>query len=249
MFQSIGMATITPSFTRARAQAISKWREGYFSQVFTPLISLALLAGLTYGYKTQPIPYQKEVTAITFVIICVLGVIVGIYPRNIQKIFKHGKEVTRDESGDGYSGHHPNCGLFLTHTLTIRSHQVCAGCTGLVIGAILGVGFTIFMFLMKNTLLVETMFWVGFTLTTLGLLQHILDLGNPIIHVGLNAALVLGVSMARFAAESLNGGALVAGYSIALTLYLILARIELSQNYHRSICESCGESCEHSYAS
>ena len=102
---------------------------------------------------------------------------------------------------------------------------------------------------MKNSLLTEVIFWVGFALTMVGILQHVLDLDNPIIHASLNAALVLGISMDRFAAESLNGGALVAVYTNALTLYLIIARIELSQNDHHLTCEDCMESCKRSYAS
>jgi protein-S-isoprenylcysteine O-methyltransferase Ste14 len=228
---------------------VFRWRGGYFTHVLIPLISLALLVGLTYGHKTQSIPLQKEITAIVFVLICILGAITGIYPRKMSKIFKHGIGGKRNEVGDGYSGHHPDCRHFLTHKLTIRSHRLCAGCTGLVIGAVLGAGFTLFILPMKNTLLVEAIFWIGFALIIVGVLQHTLDLGNPIIHAGLNAVLVLGVSMARFAAESLNGGVIVAVYSIALTLYLVIARIELSQNVHRLICGGCMESCERSYAS
>jgi len=222
---------------------------GYFTHVFIPLIGLALLVGLTYGYKTQSSPFQKEITAIVFVIICILGAIAGIYPRKMSKILKHGDGGTRIEAGNGYSGHHPDCRRFLTHTLTIRSHRLCAGCTGLVIGAALGVGFTLFIIPMKSTPYTEVIFWIGVSLMIVGILQNILDLGNPIIHTGLNAVLILGVSMARFAAESLNGGAIVAVYSIALTLYFIIARIELSQNEHRLICGGCMESCERSYAS
>ena len=231
------------------SHAVSKWRGGYFARVLIPLISLVLLVGLTYGYKTQSIPFQKEITTIVFVIICILGAIAGIYPRKMSKLFEHGEAGTRNEVGDGYSGHHPDCGHFLTHMLTFRSHRLCAGCTGLVSGAVLGVGFTLFIIPVKNTLLVEVIFWIGFALTIMGILQHTLDLGNPIIHAGLNAALVLGVSMARFAAESLNPGVIIAVYSVALTLYLVIARIELSQNDHRLVCGGCNESCERSYAS
>jgi hypothetical protein len=230
-------------------RAVSKWRRGYFTHVLIPLISLALLVGLTYGYKTQSIPFQKEITTIVFVVICILGAFAGIYPRKMSKIFKHGEGGTRNDAGDGYSGHHPDCGHFSTHTLTIRSHRLCAGCTGLVIGAVLSVGFTLFIFPVKTTPFVEVIFWIGIALIIVGILQHTLDLGNSIIHAGLNAALVLGVSMARFAAESLNPGVIVAVYSIALTLYLVIARIELSKNDHRLICGGCNESCERFYAS
>ena len=167
----------------------------------------------------------------------------------MSKIFKHFEGGKRNEAGDGYSGHHPDCSHFLKHTLTIRSYRLCAGCTGLVIGAVLGAGFTFLILSMKNTLLDEAIFWIGFALIIVGVFQHTLDLGNPVIHTGLNAVLVLGVTMARFAAESLNGGVIVAVYSIALSLYLIIARIELSQNEHRLICGGCMESCERSYAS
>jgi hypothetical protein len=104
--------------------------ERVFYHVFT-LFGL-VLAGLTYGYNTQSIPFQKEITAIVFVIICILGAIAGIYPRTFSRVFKHGEGGARNEASDGYSGHHPDCENFLTHTLTIRSHRLCAGCTGLV---------------------------------------------------------------------------------------------------------------------
>jgi hypothetical protein len=61
--------------------------------------------------------------------------------------------------------------------------------------------------------------------------------------------LVLGVALARSAAQTLNGGVVVDVYALALTLYIILSRIEFSQKDHETICQACGNPCERSYTS
>jgi hypothetical protein len=53
--------------------------------------------------------------------------------------------------------------------------------------------------------------------------------------------------VARIGANMLNGGILVDAYSLALSLYLIVARIDLSRDDHEAVCSSCTVPCERSY--
>ena len=68
------------------------------------------------------------------------------------------------------------------------------------------------------------------------------------LHLALNVALVTGVAVARIGANQLNGGIAVNAYALVLSLYLIVARIDLSRDDHETICGSCAELCDRSYA-
>ena len=92
------------------------------------------------------------------------------------------------------------------------------------------------------------MFWVGVVFIVLGVFQHSIDNDRPVIHSILNILLVIGVAFTRTAAHTINGGAIVDFYALVFTLYIILIRIELSQNDHFMICESCENPCEYSYS-
>jgi hypothetical protein len=218
-------------------KATKEWRSGYLTRIITPILGLVLLIGLTYGFQTQTIPLQKIVTTIIFIGICFFGIIAGTMPSKISGIFR--SDPTKTGKDSGFSGHHPNCNHFKDHILVIGRHRLCAGCTGLEVGAFLGIAITLFTYQMTNSPLSEIALWIGIALAMIGMLQHVIDLNNPLIHASLNVALVLGVSLAKLGSEGLNGGFLVATYMIALTLYLVITRIELSQHDHHLTCKGC----------
>ena len=227
--------------------ALRGWRGGYLGLALTPLLGLAVLIGLTYQFPSPSIIYQREITAAIFLIICTLGAMAGFYPGKISGLLKK-REAARNESGEGYLGHHPTCGAFSTHVIRLRERIYCSGCIGLVLGALIGFIYTMFSIFSDNQVTAEFTFTIGVVLIVLGVLQHLLDNDRPIIHSTLNMLLVLGVALARSAAHVLNGGLVVDVYALAFTLYIILARIELSQNDHKLICEACGHQCARTYS-
>jgi hypothetical protein len=213
----------------------------------TPLLGILILIGLTFQFKSPTMEYQRELTAAAFVLICAAGATLSVYPRWLSIILKKGK--SRNEVGEGYLGHHPTCGSFSTHILRSYAGTFCAGCFGLALGALAAIIFTLSSLVFEIPIKPEYIFPIGLTLTVIGILQHALDFDKPLLHSILNVSLVLGVGLIRVGAGQLNGGIVVEVYALAIALYIILARIELSQHDHKMICDACGKKpCMFSYA-
>lgn len=217
----------------------------YIGSVAPSLAGLTLLIGLSLGYHSPTLPLQSEISALVFITICVLGAVAGQYPSKIRGITK--KISKSDEVGPGYLGHHPSCGRFDTHVLKFRGKILCAGCTGLSIGAAAAVMVTLYALFnpIKTSALITLI--IGVALAGVGILQYTLS-REPRIHLVLNVALVTGVAVARIGASQLNGGIVVDAYALVLSIYLIVARIDLSRDNHEAICSSCPNPCERTYA-
>ena len=227
-------------------QRLRYWRGGYIGLALTPLVGVLILLGLTFQFQSPSIEYQRELTAAVFMLICVAGTILSVYPHGFSKIMKR---KSRDEAGEGYLGHHPTCGSFSTHVLSSQGKTFCSGCLGLALGAFAAIVFTLFSLVFETSFKPEYLLFMGLALTVVGILQHALDFDKPLLHSALNASLVLGVGLVRVSVGQLNGGIIVDVYALAIVLYIILARIELSQNDHKVICEACGRTpCTYSYA-
>ena len=227
----------------AKMGKVEKWR--YRASIFPSLAGLALLLGLSLGYHSPTLPLQSDISSLVFITICIVGAIAGQFPSKIRGLTK--KAPQKEEVGSGYLGHHPSCGQFDTHVLKFRQKILCAGCTGLSIGAAAAVIVTLYVLInpIKTSSLITLI--VGVALAAIGILQHALG-REPRIHLALNVILVLGVALARIGANQLNGGIVVDAYTLAISMYLIVARIDLSRNDHQAICSSCEEPCEISYS-
>jgi len=227
-------------------QRLRYWRWGYIGLALTPLVGVLILLGLTFQFQSPSIKYQRELTAVVFMLICAAGAILSIYPHGFSKILKR---KSRDEAGEGYLGHHPTCGSFSTHVLRFRGKTFCSGCLGLAIGAATAIAFTVFSLFFESPVKPEYILFMGLALTVIGILQHAIDFDKPLLHSALNVSLVLGVGIVRVSVGQLNGGIIGDVYILAIALYIILARIQLSQNDHNTICRACGRTpCEYSYA-
>lgn len=227
--------------------ALITWRSGYIGLVIVPILALALLYGLVFNYQSSSIPLQREITDGFFLLICISGILAGQYPKQISGLINR-RGSTRSENVTDYQGHHPSCEAFSNHVLRLSGRVYCSGCIGLIIGGVLAILLT----LLKYTLITEAtalpFFLLGYMLLLLGLFQHLIDLNIPLIHTALNILLVFGVALVRSATQLLNGGIIVDAYILILSLYLVIARIELSRNDHEGICHLCGKDCNLSYS-
>jgi hypothetical protein len=217
----------------------------YIASVAPSLIGLVLFIGLSLGYSSPTLSFQREVSTLAFISICVLGAVAGLYPSLMRNRFR--RTPKRGETGPDYLGHHPSCGRFETHIIRFRGRVLCAGCTGLTIGAAVAVIVSLYELFYPIQVPALIILVAGVVLTTLGILQHALG-REPRMHLALNVALVTGVAVARIGANQVNGGLAVDVYSLTLSLYFIIARIDLSRNDHVSVCASCLAQCERSYA-
>jgi len=230
----------------------------YFISV--SLVGLFLLAPLTFSVPTLKLcfSWQKPVVALIFGLICLLGIIAGVYPskcsqmlhfqKNFHSMNTHNAErVSVGEGAITFEGHHPNCGNFSAHVFQFGGKMHCAGCTGLVMGAIVSLCGTLVLFFAESLFreIGIVLFWLGFLGVALGLLQYnLFHLCRSSIHLFLNVIFVLGAFLLLVGIEELASNLVLDVYLLTLTLYWILTRMLLSQLEHRKICVACGlESC------
>ncbi len=218
------------------------------------VLGLGLLAILTFNRAVPKTDFvwQKPATGLIFCAICVFGIIAGLSPRRCLRAthFKTTKEnlpttqkrFNGEKASANFRGHHPTCGKFSSHVLSFGGKIVCAGCAGLVFGAILSlVGSIIYFFYgLSNVEFSEMVFWLGFFVVVCGLLQYEVPASNSFLHFFLNVAFVLGVFLLLVEVNTVKESFVLNLYLLSLTVYWILTRIELSRIEHRKKCFSCG---------
>ena len=229
------------------------------SYVSLSLIGLVILAVATYTSPTSTIIFnpQKQLTGSIFTAICLLGIIAGVVPSRCSRTphFSYRKKANKQEQNDRetmiawFVGHHPACGNFSAHILRLGSKTYCAGCTGLVLGAIISlIGILSYSFLDfnvgENAVLI---FWVGFIAVACGLLQyHILDGNRGAVHFFFNVTFVLGAFLLQVGINEITGNFIVGFYLFTLIIYWIITRIMTSQLEHEKVCSTCSlKSCSY----
>ena len=222
--------------------------------VSVALSGLFLLAWLTLNppILISKTPFHKQVIGLIFTAICLFGIILGISPSRFSRIThirsqkKKDDEAGRGNSRSAYKGHHPVCGNFSSHVLTIRGKPRCAGCTGLVIGAIISLlGSLLYFFLDFRVGETATLvFWLGFGSVVCGLLQYHILMKQSLVHFLVNVVFVFGAFLLLVGVSELASSPVLEAYLFALMIYWIITRIMLSQREHEKICAACGlKSC------
>ncbi len=234
----------------ARADRLSS-RGGLMPWVFISfsVVGLLLLTLLTYNLNSVVFPLQRQVVGSLFGVICAFGVIAGVRPKLCSETAHFKKE--RDKSGSegktlghgqsGLSGHHPECEGFSGHVLRLGGRKYCAGCMGLVTGAVMSVvGSLIYFFADVNIAGAGVgLFWVGFVGVLLGLLQYNLFIRWASVHYLLNVCFVVGAFLLLIGISELTSDFALQLYFLALTVFWIFTRIMLSQWEHKRICAKC----------
>lgn len=226
------------------------------SYISLSLVNLFILAVSTFTFKTTTLNFnlQKQLTGSIFAIICILGIIVGVYPTRCSRIPHFRKKFDRKELTDQetttirFVGHHPKCGNFSTHILLLRGKTYCAGCTGLVLGAIIAL-LAILSYSLLDFHVGEYgvfVFWVGFIAVVCGLLQYRIRDGNKgQIHFFLNLTFVLGAFLLLVGIHEITRNFILEVYLLAMIVYWIITRVMISQLEHRKICAACQQSCSY----
>jgi len=228
------------------------------------LLSLGLFAILAFS-QTVPktdFTWQKLLAGTIFSVICILGILAGLSPSRCSRT-THYKTTKRsssyaerlnneDETSMSFEGHHPACSNFASHVLSVGERKLCAGCTGLVIGAIVSLAgsFLYFFVGLQIEEFSALVFWLGFVGVLFGLLQYKIPSSNSLVHFILNVTFVLGAFLLLVGANSVNESLPLDLYFIVLSVYWILTRIELSRLEHRKKCLGCSrKSCGLSFNS
>jgi hypothetical protein len=141
------------------------------------------------------------------------------------------------------TSHHPDCGKFSAHVTRIGNHTLCAACTGLLLGAIIALAGTAFYFF--NGWDVKEVSFPAALLGVVGIIFGFLQLKfRGFIRLTLNTFFVLGAFLILVATDELTQSLFVDFFMVALIVFWILTRIQLSQWDHWRICSNCEFQCE-----
>ena len=223
---------------------------------FLGLIVIAVLANSPTAIQGD-VSWRKTFVGTVFSIVCILGILAGIFPSKCSKMFHFKKPQQTTPSPISKEklpkekltlrGHHPDCGHFAAHVVRVEEKLLCAGCVGLILGAILslfGVGLVFF----ANLPALEDytfILWAGFAGVSCGLLQyHLFNWGRSSVHLAVNAFFVFGVFLLLVGVDGVAKNIIADFYLISLSVFWIYTRILLSQMDHHRICTTCPSKCE-----
>jgi hypothetical protein len=235
---------------------VTRQRKAQLIFYLISLLLITLLAALALTTQRGNTQTQKGNITVAFGAICILGIAAGTSPSRCNRLFMHLQtdKPTRTEQGHrsqnkreiSYRGHHPTCGNFSSHVIQIGGRIYCAGCAGLVVGAVIALaGTALYVFLQDLAAqLVAISFWVGLTGVTLGLLQYELFVNKASLHFLLNVIFVVGALLLLIGVNEMNGSLSLSIYFLLVILFLINARSTLSRLEHEKNCSICkAEDC------
>jgi hypothetical protein len=200
--------------------------------------------------QIENITWRKPLIGSIFALICIAGSITTLFPKRCSGLFNlqrkenskisHGKISKLNRT---VRGHHIKCEKFSTHTIKIQGHILCAGCTGLLIGAIIVLYGTILYFFIdwKPGLTYFPMVLIGITGIILGFIQLKF---KGFFRLVLNTFFVLGAYLIIVALDNFTRNIFVDLYLIGLIILWICTRILISQWDHHRIYRSCKLNCD-----
>lgn len=226
------------------------------------LITLILIPLIVLRTLTNPsdLVTQPQLIGIIFIVICVLGAIVGVRPtsfsRSVSSKSTQGgedkKQVPEElKEKSTVRGHHYSCDSFSDHVIRIGSNVYCVGCTGLTTGAMIAILVGLAYFLLGVSIFDDVVvFWVGFAGVFIGLVQHqfyrLFSIRNGFFRFSLNVVFVVGASLLLVGSNRIAGDLIVDLYIICVILLWIITRIVMSKGEHERICRQCDvDSCSH----
>lgn len=197
--------------------------------------------------------WQNPLIFSLFLSICFLGIIAGIYPAKCFKADKFKQNENHETKYKNkcheikFKGHHPVCENFKHHTFNFKGKTYCAGCSGLVIGAIISIlSIIIYIFYGSITNYDLIIFITGIISTLIAIyLPLIINLKKNIYKFSINVFFVLGTLLILIGINNINFSLAIHLYFIVLALIWIVARILISREIHQKICDECLlESCK-----
>ncbi len=196
---------------------------------------------------------DKLVVGGGFIASCVFGISLALRPGWTRGSWRVGGHSTPKDMSDvkdiNWIGHHPDCENFRSHVLHFGEKALCSGCTGLALGAILGIILTVPYILLQVESSVPSdvllsLFFGGLTLTAIGFADIAFSLGGANLHGDFNFFLVLGFLFVVVAIHQLSGSVAFGLMSILVCFLWLDTRIQLSRFRHAETCKKCSESCK-----
>jgi hypothetical protein len=233
-------------------------KESKFAIQYLPLMflgislcSLIILSILPFRFSTMSVsfPFHKELVGSLFILICVVGIVLGVFPSKCSGILHFSTSTGSNKKDqtiltmtkETFTGHHPTCHHFKSHILHLTNKTLCAGCTGLIIGALISIfGSFLYFFLDFSIEYGEFILLLGFLGVLFGLLQyHLPHMESSNVHLFVNGTFVLGALLLLIGVDTMTSNFFLQVYLLIIILFWIITRIFLSQFEHQRICAVC----------
>jgi len=209
-------------------------------------------------------PWAETLVGSMFALICVLGITAVLFPTECSRAIGHGRvksttarrsETGRGEPGVSYlmglrlvHGHHPPCRLFEAHEFHLAGKTFCAGCIGLLIGAIaVLIGTVVYFFtgLPIDRSAHPLFIAPGILGVLLALLQfHVINVQHAAARLLINAFFVVATFLILVGVDLLLHSLTLDLLAVSFSVFWLYTRISLSNWDHERICSSCSVSCE-----
>lgn len=189
----------------------------------------------------QDIAWRKEVIFSFYVTICIIGSIAALIPTACTKA-----SGPKDSTWMPHVTltHHPECEGFSGHELRLGGIGFCAGCTGLLTGALISISLTAAYSAgadpaQRAWILTE----LGVAATLLGLLMPLSNSRSRLLRLVISASFVVGMTFILIGLDSQLRSIEVDSFIVLMALFWTFTRISLSQFVHKRICTRCVLRC------
>jgi hypothetical protein len=219
-----------------------------FFAVVVSFFGLATVAVLLIEPTISPyggnFAFTQALTGALYIATCVLGISAAFFPQKCQRIVTFGKYV--QSSGNQnlaprkvqFSGHHPDCLSFSGNRIRIRNSVLCAACSGLLFGAVISLTGAVFYFFFGYHFL-----WSDpriLVVSDAGLLLGLFQFRFAgYVKLTVNAVFVVCSFVTLAVADRLGKSPLIDLYVLGLILFMLAARILLSEWNNKRTCSKC----------
>ena len=193
---------------------------------------------------------DKIIIGLAFIICCIFGISLALKPNWIssyrgRKVIKN--TTMKEDLTIIRQGHHPTCGQFEKHTIKFNNKILCAGCTGLILGAIgASVIMVIYIFSRFNVSIIILYFFIitGLVLIASNFMLTFFQLKNAGGQVISSMALIMGFLFIVLGIFELTSGIIYGLFGIIISFLWLDTRIQLSYWRHSELCNNCPEMCK-----
>lgn len=200
----------------------------------------------------EEIAFHNIIVGSAFGAVCIIGSLASIFPNSCSKIssFKMIKILNTSHSTEKSAsrGHHYPCNKYLNHILRAGEKYFCATCSGLLIGAFIGIIGSIWYFSgFSHVERISNLAPIGMIVVFFGLFQSILPkMNGALVRFFAGLSLVLGSFLLLVSLDQTINSTFVDLFFVAVSIFWIFTKINLSQREHRLTCLNCSiKQCRH----
>lgn len=219
------------------------------TSIFSLILTLYLI-NYSNNFE-EKFSFHNIIVGLTFVSVCFIGSMASIFPSSCGKIVSskviNSQNTTHSLEKSNSRGHHYQCENYSNHILKIRKNYLCATCSGLLTGSILGIiGSILYFSGYLQVEIIPILAFMGLISVIFGLFQSIIPKTNGAVSRFIaGILLVLGACILLVNLDQVRNSTVVDLFFIAISMFWIFTKINLSQREHKITCLNCSiKHCE-----